>query len=119
MTLGHELGRWGERIAAAYLQDRGWRIRGRNVRMGPRELDLVAQRKELIAFVELKTRGPGRGSPLEAVTRKKRRDVRAAAAAWIRAHGRGHYLYRFDVIAVTPGRNGPPVVEHVANAWQN
>lgn len=119
MALRHEFGRWGEGIAADYLEARGWTVRGRNVRVGVRELDLVVQRKDLVAFVEVKTRGRGRGGHLEAVDRRKRRDIRAAAAGWIRAHGRGRFRYRFDVIGVTPAAAGPPIVEHVENAWQD
>lgn len=118
MALVHRLGRWGEEVAARYLMERGWRIRGRNLRFGARELDLVAQRRDLIAFVEVKTRSQGGDDPIETVGARKRREIRAAAAQWIRAHGRGRTWYRFDVIGVVPRPHGPPVVEHVEDAWR-
>ena len=117
MAQVHDLGRWGEEVAARYLADRGWRIRDRNVRFGARELDIVAQRGALIAFVEVKTRGPGPGHPLAAVDERKRRDIRTAAARWILAHGRPGWWYRFDVIAVRARGRTSPTIEHVENAW--
>ena len=71
-----ELGIRGEEIAARYLKEAGWTIRGRNVRVGRLELDLIISRGGILAFVEVKTRrGGGFGDPLEAISRKKMRDV--------------------------------------------
>ncbi len=106
-------------MACRYLEDRGWTVRERNVRLGPKEIDVIAERSGLIAFVEVKTRSLGRGDPLEAVTIRKRRHLRQAAGEWIRRRGRPGLKYRFDVIAVTsrPGRR--PAIEHVDGIWWN
>jgi putative endonuclease len=65
------MGDRGEQLAAGYLAERGWVILHRNYRIGHREIDLVARRNEVVAFVEVKTRGGlGYGHPLEAITRK-------------------------------------------------
>lgn len=119
--MGHnETGRWGEELAARYLVDRGWRILDRNYRAGSRELDLVASRAGVVAFVEVKTRrGAEFGHPLEAVTRKKRAEVTAAARAWLRAHpGSPGVRRRFDAVAVLLGSDGSVRVEHVEDAWR-
>lgn len=70
---GKPLGDRGEEIAARFLERAGWRIVNRNFRLGHKEIDLVAARDGVVAFVEVKTRsGGGFGHPLEAVTWRKR-----------------------------------------------
>jgi putative endonuclease len=113
------LGDRGEELAARLLERTGWAVTHRNFRMGRKEIDLVARRGEVVAFVEVKTRaGPGYGHPLEAITWKKRREIQQVAAAWIDRFGAPDDVYRFDAVAVTvlPGR--APLVEHVEDAWR-
>src|SRR5256885_7712709 len=63
-----------------YLQSQGWVIAAHRFRVGHSEIDLVARRGHLVAFVEVKARrGTAFGSPLEAVTGPKRRGVGEAA----------------------------------------
>lgn len=92
-------------------------ILDRNWRSGRRELDLVARDGEVVAFVEVKTRGPGPAAPLEAIGPAKRRDLRRAAEAWIHDHPGVGLEFRFDAVGVrlTPG--APPEVEHVPAAF--
>jgi len=92
----------GEDIAATYLAGRGWRVVGRNVRCGRAgELDIVAERAGILAFVEVKTRrGDAFGTPGEAVTWRKQQRIRALARAYLaRVHPRAAAI-RFDVIEV-------------------
>jgi len=113
------LGDRGEQLAAGFLAERGWTVLHRNYRIGHREIDLVAKRGEVVAFVEVKTRGGlGYGHPLEAITRKKRREIQQVAAAWIEAHGTPAYTYRFDAVAILLPAGGEPVIEHVEDAWR-
>ncbi|MGH7460952.1 MAG: YraN family protein [Longimicrobiales bacterium] len=117
MADSHELGRQSERVAAHYLEARGYDIVERNFRVGHKEVDLIVRRDDLIAFVEVKARaGAGYGHPLEAITWVKRREVGHVARVWIAAHGRRGFAYRFDAIAVI-WRDGRPDIEHVPNAW--
>ncbi len=103
------------------MEAAGWRILDRNWRDGPRELDLVAVRDDVLAFVEVKARsGSGWGHPLEGITRRKRREVERAARAWIREHAdavRGRRL-RFDAVAVWFRVGRPERMEHVVDAWR-
>jgi len=113
------LGDRGEAMAARFLEDRGWTVVSRNFRLGRKEIDLVARRGEVVAFVEVKTRGGlGYGHPLEAVTWRKRREIGQVAQAWVDRHGREGDVYRFDAVAVLTGGGGEPVVEHVEDAWR-
>lgn len=115
---GKPLGDRGEELAARHLERAGWSIESRNFRFGRKEVDLVARRDEVVAFVEVKTRsGLGYGHPLEAITWRKRREIRQVAEAWIDRHGRPGDSYRFDAVAVLFRGPGPPAVEHVENAW--
>ncbi len=115
---GKPLGDRGEAIAARHLELSGWRILDRNYRLGHKEIDLVAARDGVVAFVEVKTRsGRGYGHPLEAITARKRREIRQVALAWIAEHGRPGHTYRFDAVAILLPAGGPPSVEHVEDAW--
>ena len=115
-----ERGTRGEDIAASYLEDRGWTILARNERVGRRELDLIALRKGVLAFVEVKSRRGHRfGGPLEAITPKKQAEVLRAAAGWLRARDvPSGAVIRFDAIGVTWERGGGYTVRHVEDAWR-
>lgn len=113
------LGDRGEELAARFLEQRGWTVVHRNFRMGRKEIDLVARRGEVVAFVEVKTRGGrGYGHPLEAITWKKRREIQQVASAWIDRFGKPGDVYRFDAVAVLVEGGGPPTLEHVEDAWR-
>ncbi|NUQ12684.1 MAG: YraN family protein [Gemmatimonadaceae bacterium] len=107
----------GERVAERWLQSRGWRVLQRRYRSGHRDIDLIAQRDSLVAFVEVKARtGTDFGDPVEAVNWRKRHELIRSAATWIDRHGRPGEVYRFDVIGVLV--TGPRVrVRHVENAF--
>jgi putative endonuclease len=116
---GKALGDRGEDLAAAHLQGAGWTVLHRNFRLGRKEIDLVARRGGVVAFVEVKTRGGlGYGHPLEAITWRKRREIQQVAGAWIDQHGRDGDIYRFDAVAVLVRAGGAPEVEHVEDAWR-
>lgn len=112
------LGSYGEQLAADYLERAGWRILHRNYRVGRREIDLVARRGGVVAFIEVKARrGREFGDPLEAVTARKRREIELVASVWLERHGAEEDLYRFDAIAVRLDRIGASRIEHLEDAW--
>jgi putative endonuclease len=115
---GKPLGDRGEALAARLLERAGWTILLRNFRMGRKEIDLVARRGEVVAFVEVKTRaGSGYGHPLEAITWKKRREIHQVALAWIDRFGRPGDTYRFDAVAVQVSGSHESI-DHVEDAWR-
>ena len=64
----HEIGSWAESAACQHLKANGWTIVDRNVRLGCGEIDIVARRQDVTAFVEVKSRSSDRfGTPAEAV----------------------------------------------------
>ena len=67
-----KLGAWGESVAATHLEANGWTIIARNWRVRAGEIDIVAQRGEHLALVEVKTRrGRAAGTPEDAITPRK------------------------------------------------
>ncbi|HET9948667.1 MAG TPA: YraN family protein [Longimicrobiales bacterium] len=116
----HALGRRGEARAAAYLERHGWTILARNYRFGRREVDLVARKGSLVAFVEVKTRGGmGYGAPQEAVTRLKRREIEIVAQDFLFRHCLGDVEVRFDVLSiVAAARGGAGSILHIEDAWR-
>ena len=113
-----QLGRRGEAIAEAYLAEHGWAVLARNYRAGPKEIDLIAARSGVVAFVEVKTRTTRTGGTvLESIRALKRRAVVTAARRWIHENGRRGSVYRFDAIGVDL-RGGEAVIEHVPDAWR-
>lgn len=115
-----ELGLWGEGEAARHLEACGWRILARNYRFGRREVDLVATRDGVLAFVEVKTRrGRGFGPPAEAVTALKRREIEAVAGHWLLHHPAPSGGVRFDVVSILVELGtGRHEVEHLPDAWR-
>src|SRR5437867_11456119 len=90
----HQRGLAGEEQAIRYLQARGWEVVAHRFRVGRIELDLVARRGHLVAFVEVKARrGTAFGSPFEAVTGGKRREVGKAPRAWLDRYGQRSDIY--------------------------
>ena len=113
----HQLGITSEQTAATFLHQHGYRILARNFRIGRKEIDIVARKSDVIAFIEVKARaGPACGHPLEAITWKKRREIMQVASAWMDRHGHSALTYRFDAIAVV-WYGDTYTIEHVENAW--
>ena len=107
-----QAGRVGETAAAWWLRLKGWRILARRVRTPAGEIDLVARRGTLVAFVEVKRRA----TPAELdFAIDHRRLARVAAAAEMLAP---RFLQpgddmRVDVVLIAPGR----ALRHIENAW--
>ena len=106
-----DAGRRGERIAGWWLRLKGWRILARRVKTKAGEIDLIARRGGIVAFVEVKTRATA--ADLDHAI-DERRLARVAAAAEILAptYADGADI-RIDVILLAPGT--PP--RHIENAW--
>jgi putative endonuclease len=114
------VGAWGEERAAAFLKAAGYTVLGRNVRPNKHdEIDIVAQKGEILVFVEVKTRRREEfGRPLRAVDKEKRHALNRAAAAYLRKARFPNLYYRFDVIEVLgQPEEGDPVIRHLDDAF--
>jgi putative endonuclease len=113
------LGQRAEKLAADYLEQRGYEIIARNWRRPEGELDLVVSTEGLCIFVEVRSRtGTERGHPLETVDARKRARVLRAARMYIDEEQPKATDFRFDVIGVTFALDeSPPELVHVENAF--
>jgi putative endonuclease len=91
-----------ESRASAYLLARGYRIRARRFRTRQGEIDIVARRRNLIAFVEVKARA-SLDDAAYAVSPQQRRRIIAAAEIWLMQHPDHAGLdCRFDCVLIAP-----------------
>ena len=114
-----ERGRHAESLAAAFLVLRGYSIRDRNVRLGPLELDLIAEKDGILAIVEVKYRAsPGLGGAAEAIGPRKIRRLETAALRYLRRYGIRDRKIRFDVVLLESGSGGSALVlRHLPGAF--
>jgi putative endonuclease len=113
-------GEWGEAVAERFLRQAGYRVLGRRVRVGRRdEIDLIVRRRELLVFVEVKTRASERmGRPVSAVNRAKRFHLGRAAMRYMQRLPQRPPYFRFDVVEVVGTENGgPPDIRHLENVF--
>lgn len=105
-------GRRGERLAGWWLRLKGWRILDRRVRTPAGEVDLVARRGSLVAFVEVKTRRTA--AELDhAIDERRLARVAAAAEVLMPRYAGPEDDIRVDVILLAPGARP----RHIENAW--
>ncbi|WP_162054080.1 YraN family protein [Pontibacter pamirensis] len=108
-------GQAGENRAAAYLLQQGYTIVRRNFRHRRAEVDIIAQKENLLIFVEVKTRSTDRyGYPEEAVSAKKETMLLEAAQEFIYKIDWQHDI-RFDIIAIT--LSTPVAIHHIEDAF--
>ena len=125
---GIQLGNLGEAYAAAYLEQRGYRLVaanftlpvGRNLRgvVVNAEIDIIAYDGDTLCFVEVKTRASDSFAlPEVNVDRRKRRQVARAARAYRRLFELDDQPYRYDVVAVVLPPGATPQIDLIRNYW--
>ena len=113
------IGQIGEEKAAQIMKEKGYSIREMNWKMGHLEMDIIAENKKEIVFVEVKTRTTTFGDklPEENVDRIKQRRLIAAGNAYIKMY-RIEKTPRFDIIGLIANREGEfSYVNHLENAF--
>ncbi len=101
----HRDGEAAERRAADLLIENGYAVLEQRYRFHRHDVDLVARRGNVVAFVEVKARWTRRyGAAVETITAKKQRELVRAASAWLQRHGRSGDVARFDVVAIQGGK---------------
>lgn len=119
MASHNELGKKGEEIAADFLRNKGYQILEINWRHQYLEVDLIALYKNLLVLIEVKTRSDLKfGLPLEAVTRKKEKNLIDAAEKYLEIKHLDNEV-RFDIISVIESENSHSIrhIEDAFNAW--
>ncbi len=116
-SMNRAVGAKGEEDAARALKKRGYRILEANFRAPRGEIDLVAEYKGMLVFIEVKARRDDRfGTPLDAVDARKRRRIIHAAEAYLATRKITDRAVRFDVVSVYLDRD-PVAVEVLENAF--
>jgi putative endonuclease len=82
----HTIGKWGENEAVNFLQYKGFKIRACNFRTRYGELDIVAEKGQVLYFFEVKTRSDLSVGTFESFTYSKRQRFLAAAQLYRYIH---------------------------------
>ncbi len=116
----HVLGNRGERVAQEYLRLHDFRIVEQGYRFGRGEIDIIAYEKDVLVFVEVKTRvSSSHSTPEESVTHKKQRQIRRIAEAYLFHHRLEDIKCRFDVLAILfGGDSGRYRIHHYRDAFE-
>lgn len=105
-------GRSAETLACWYLRLTGWRILARRVRVPGGEVDIIARRGRVVAFVEVKARGSADAAGM-ALDRHRLKRVAAAAERLAQRYAKAGDSLRIDAIFLVPGK----WPKHLANVW--
>lgn len=119
MAEHNELGKWGEELAAKYLEQKGYVIRDRDWRQGKLDLDIVAVADdgETVVFVEVKARKTNAfGQPVQAVDAKKIKRLARAADSYVKSLGVSAPL-RFDIVSIIGDQKEAQTIEHIVDAF--
>ena len=120
MAEHNDLGKLGEDLAAAYLEENGYSIVERNFVIQKAEIDIIAQKDSILAIIEVKTRSSlDFGSPQDFVKQKKIQLLIKAVNAYINDREKDFEKdieVRFDIVAIH--KNGESfAIEHLTDAF--
>ena len=113
-----EVGKLGEKAAQKFLKKRGYRIRETGFRCRRGEIDIIAQKKDCLVFVEVRTKSNlDFGTPEESITQAKKQKLITLALTYTSTHQKIPSLWRIDVVAIEIDERGKPKrIELIENA---
>jgi len=115
-----KIGRYGEDVAVNYLQERGYSIQARNLRLLRHEMDIVAERDGVLIFVEVKTRtNEAFGKGFEQITPQKQQRMARFSQLYLQKQEMEREC-RFDAISIEIHRESWKIVKivHFPNAFE-
>jgi putative endonuclease len=113
-----EKGREGEGLAVLFLENQGFRILDRNYRNRLGEIDIVAEDKGVVVFVEVRTLKASAGHAAEETIQwKKQQRLSWVAQAYLQQRSLGDRPARFDVVAVALA-GGRSTLNHIPDAFE-
>ena len=117
MAKHNEKGKIGEELAIEYLINHGYKVLHTNWRAGHLEVDIIAQKNNILVFCEVKCRSSSAfGDPESFVTRQKQQHIIKAAANYVERN-RWQGESRFDIVSILTG--GETVkINHIENAYE-
>jgi len=113
-----DLCRFGEEEACRFLRKQKLKILDRNYSVRGGEIDIIAEDKNFVIFVEVKTRSDSKhAQPWENVRYKKRKNIKAAARQYIQHHRLHGHEFRFDVVSIVLNDAMKPEIEWIRQAF--
>ena len=113
MAAHNELGKWGEEIAAAFVEKKGYEIIQRDWKSGHHDLDIIAKDEDTLVIIEVKTRRNRLfGNPEEAIDYKKRLSLLSAINHFVKSHHINAPV-RFDIISIVGMIGSTPEIDHI------
>ena len=110
------IGDKGEDLAVRYLKGKGYKVIQRNFRTPLGEVDIIADDRDTLVFIEVKTRTDDSfGLPFEAVDGRKRERMRKIALLYLKNSGKERPV-RFDVISIEI-KDGRSNINHIKEAF--
>ncbi|WP_431611313.1 YraN family protein [Chryseobacterium sp. 'Rf worker isolate 10'] len=118
MAHHNDFGKIAEDMAVDYLQKNGYKILVRNFRFQKAEIDIIAEKDNVIIVVEVKARSTDFFIlPQEAVTKTKIKSIVSAANHYLEEFNKENEV-RFDIISVLPDENKNLIIDHIKDAFQ-
>ena len=113
------LGKEGEALALRFLEAQGYRIKEKNFKNKLGEIDIVAQDKDTVCFIEVKTRtSEAFGLPLEAVSRAKQRKLSQMALSYLKSKNLLDERARFDIVSLIKTDTGDSEISLLKDAFE-
>jgi putative endonuclease len=106
----------GEQATAALLVEKGFTIMQTNYRKQYGEIDIIATKKDLLVFVEVKARKTEYFESTDLITRSKQKKIIMVAKEYMMRHKIDEVMCRFDVALVIVKR-GTPSICYIPNAF--
>ena len=116
-TVAQQMGRKAEDQAVRFIRKKGFVIEAQNYHYQRAEIDIIAKKRRLLVFIEVKARSNDQfGNPETFVSTKQKNLVRTAATHYILTHD-WRYAIRFDIIALLQQHDGPLQLTHFEDAF--
>ncbi len=109
------LGEIGEKYAVDYLQNKGYKILGRNVYIKGGEIDIIAQKDNLVIFIEVKTRKSDEYVDIvDSIDKEKEESLTASCEEYLAQNGNiSDNDFRIDLIGIVINRDTIFKFEHI------
>lgn len=118
MSQSYELGKSGEDIAIQYLSRKGYRIIGRNFRARRGEIDIIAEDKNVLVFVEVKNYScRSFYRPIYSISRKKMMRICRAAKVYLYKNNIKDRNCRFDTVFIYRDKCGKMEIDLIKQAF--
>ena len=118
MATHNDTGKWGEDLAVAYLEKKGYTIVERDWKSGRRDIDIIALDDDVVVFVEVKTRRNRLyGEPEESVDYHKLQNLQQAISHYVKFRHIRQDI-RFDIISIVGTIGTEPDIQHIQDPYR-